>query len=117
MGKEQQKPTGPSLSQLQLWENFKQLQQQLKELKDIVSRLKEILLTGDNWHSKIVKWIGKDVFFNVNPAEDIQETGTVGKLLWADRYHIGVEIMDRQDPKIVREHLINKGHIVHIREA
>lgn len=113
MGKETKAPVGPSLSQL--WTEIKAFQQQLKDVRETVAKLKDVLLTKDNWHSKIVKWLGKDVVFCVNPAEP--EHGTLGKLLWTDRYHIGVAVADLHDSSIVREHLINKGHIVSIREA
>jgi hypothetical protein len=113
MGKDTKAPVGPSLSQL--WTEIKAFQQQLKDMREIVNKLKDVLLTKDNWHSKIVKWLDKDVVFCVNPAEPAR--GTMGKLLWTDRYHIGVAVVDPKDPNIVREHLVNKGHIVSIREA
>jgi hypothetical protein len=113
------KPNPPTVSSVgALWTEFKALQQTVRDLKEVVAKLKDVLFTQDNWHSKIVKWIGKDVFFGIDPTEGIQGAGTVGRLLWADRYHIGVAIIDDLYSKgTVREHLINKGHIIHIREA
>lgn len=120
MGKDTKPNTAAPSSLGQLWADLKTLQQTVKELKAVVDRLKDVLFTQDNWHSKIIKWIGKEVFFSVDPHELLDGKGTVGKLLWADRYHIGVEILcldGNGNRNVPKEHLVNKGHIVHIREV
>ena len=109
--------TAPTTGEKPDSKELKDLQQQVKDLRVIVNQLKDVLLTKDNWHSKIIKWIGKEVLVGVNPSNGINNIGTVGKLLWADRYHIGLEVADRDDRLIIRELLVNKGHIVFIREV
>lgn len=114
MGKDTKTPTGPSLSQMAA--ELKTLVQQFRDMREIVTTLKDILLTKDNWHSKIVKWMGKNVVVCTDHGDGFR-SGTMGKLLWADRYHIGLEASDRDDPKTSHEYLVNKGHIIWIREA
>ena len=116
MGKDT-KPTKPS-SLTQLWTDFKTLQQTVKELRSTVASLKDVLFAQDNWHSKIVKLLGKEIIFSTDPQQS--RGGLSGKLLWADRYHIGVEVLvedSHGNRNIPKEFLYNKGHIVHIREA
>lgn len=97
----------PTPSPVQLANDLKVLKQSFDQLKVTVGKLKDILQVQDNWHSRVSRWVGTEVemVVDINGHEPMK-----CKLLWTDRYNIGVEIDGR-------EKLYNKGHVVCIGPA
>jgi hypothetical protein len=89
----------------QLSSEVKILKQNYDQLRITVGKLKDILQVQDNWHSRVSRWIGSQIELAVD--HECNKTPLTCKLLWTDRYNIGVEV----DGK---ERLYNKGHVVHI---
>lgn len=96
--------TSPSSGQLQ--HELKTLRSSHEQLKTAVGKLKDILQVQDNWHSRVSKWIGK----SVEVFLDTEDDWITCKLLWTDRYNVGLQIEDKEE-------VINKGHVVRIRSA
>jgi hypothetical protein len=94
----------PSAAQLQ--GELRTLRNNYDQLRVTVGKLKDILQVQDNWHSRVSKWVGG----TVKVQSDHEPDAFVCKLLWTDRYNLGVEIDGR-------ERLYNKGHVVWIEPA
>lgn len=99
-GKRKKKTAPPSIVQLSL--DIDSLKLRLEEIRSMVARHNDILQVQDNWHSRISKLLGKKVRVVTDTGEQL-----VAKLLWTDRYSVGLEVNDV-------ERLYNKGHIVWI---
>jgi hypothetical protein len=106
-------------SSTQLQAELAALRTQVRELSKTIGILKDILQVKDNWHSHISRMIGKEVWVylvvdinNIDAIDGPQRGRLLAgvKLLWTDRYNIAVLHEGR-------ELILNKGHIVGIREA
>ena len=95
--KRQRKNTVPPITRI--WAECGSLKRKLEETRATVAKLKDILQVQDNWHSRVSTWIGKPVFVCTGNEEVLK-----GRLLWTDRYNIGVEVQGK-------ERLYNKGHV------
>jgi hypothetical protein len=103
---------GPAPTLSQLAGEVKTLRAVCDQLKATVGKLKDILQVQDNWHSRVSKWIGKEV--HISTDQDVDPIRC--KLLWTDRYNIGVRIAPRGGGE-GKERLYNKGHVVWIEPA
>ena len=99
--KQKRKSTVPPIARI--WAECGSLKKKLDDTRATVSKLKDILQVQDNWHSRVSKWIGQTVLLSVSQDDHPQTC----KLLWTDRYNIGVELAGK-------ERLYNKGHVVWI---
>lgn len=105
-GNPKKKPRAPLPSNGQLQQELKTLRSSHDQLKATVGKLKDILQVQDNWHSRVSKWINKEV-----ELFDDREEGTItGTLLWTDRYNLGLKVDGREE-------IFNKGHVVRLRLA
>lgn len=98
------RPSAPSVGQLQ--QELKTLRTSHEQLKATVGKLKDILQVQDNWHSRVSKWIGKEVQVFLDTEDD----WITCKLLWTDRYNIGLEVEGNEE-------IVNKGHVVRVRQS
>jgi len=99
----------------QLLAEIKALKKSHSQLRTTVGKLRSILQVDDNWHSHVTKWIGSVV--RIVTDSDYDDAGQIpihGILRWTDRYTIGIERVEEENPY---EEIINKGHIVRIRQA
>jgi hypothetical protein len=106
MGANDKKRRGSSPSNGQLQHELKTLRSSHEQLKATVGKLKDILQVQDNWHSRVSRWLNKQVEL----FDDREEESFKGKLLWTDRYNLGIEIDGTEE-------IFNKGHVVRIRPA
>ena len=100
------KRSNPPPSIGQVVGDLKALRNNYEQLKTTVGKLKDILQVQDNWHSRVSRWVGSSVRVETDQDHD----PILCKLLWTDRYNIGVEINGK-------ERLYNKGHVVWIEPA
>jgi len=105
---ENRKPKKPGYvpSVAQIWKEFRGLKTRVEAMAKTVSELKEMLNTTDNWHSRISNLIGKKIVFRTV----IGPEPTDGRLLYSDRYTIGIEVEGQ-------ERLYNKGQIMFVAPA
>jgi hypothetical protein len=106
-GSNQKKRRGSAVPSVgQLLQELKTLRTSHDQLKATVGKLKDILQVQDNWHSRVSKWVGHDVLVWLDTEDDF-----IGcKLLWTDRYNIGLSIDGEEE-------IVNKGHVARIRSA
>lgn len=102
---------GPTPTLSQLAGEVKTLRAVCDQLKATVGKLKDILQVQDNWHSRVSRWINKEV--HVKTDEDADPIRCT--LRWTDRYNIGVTI--NSGSSTGKERLYNKGHVVWIEPA
>jgi len=98
------RPSAPTNGQMA--HELKTLRSSHEQLKSTVGKLKDILQVQDNWHSRVSKWLKKDVEL----FDDREEESITGTLLWTDRYNLGIEVNGKEE-------IFNKGHVVRIRLA
>lgn len=103
---DKRKRSTPPPTNGQVLGELKTLRTNYEQLKTTVGKLKDILQVQDNWHSRVSRWVGKEVKIETDQDHDAVNC----KLLWTDRYNIGVEINGK-------ERLYNKGHVVWIEPA
>lgn len=89
----------------QLFHEVKALRASHEQLRAQVSKLKDILQVQDNWHSNIASWVNGNVQMLTDDGVDV-----VGKLLWTDRYNLGLEIDGEKS-------IYNKGHVIRIKRS
>lgn len=98
---------------------IKALREEIDQLRAMVRKHNDILQVQDNWHSRISRMLKKDVYIKMGGSDE----WLYGKLLWTDRYNIGVEICGsgngtRTMVEIsAHEEIINKGHIARMKLA
>jgi hypothetical protein len=97
-------PSAPTNGQL--LHELRTLRSSHEQLKATVRKLKDILQVQDNWHSRVSKWIKRDIEL----FDDREEESIRGVLLWTDRYNLGIEVDGGEE-------IFNKGHVVRIRLA
>ena len=102
---QRKKKAAPPPSIGQLVGDIKSLKKRLDDLRGTVAKHNDILQIQDNWHSRVSRWIGRQVHVDVDTGHSVD-----AKLLWTDRYNVGLEIDGA-------ERLYNKGHIVWIGPA
>jgi sRNA-binding regulator protein Hfq len=106
MGKDdKQKRRSAPMTTNQLYQELKALRVSHDQLKSTVNKHKDILNVQDNWHSSITPWLKKKVAVYMGKGVVL-----LGKLLWVDRYHIGLDIYGKKN-------ILNKGHIERVRLA
>jgi len=101
-----QKRRPPKINIGHFYNEFKNLRESVSQLKVVVHKLRDILQVDDNWHSRVKGWIGREVEF----LPDSLSEPIVGKLLYTDRYTLGVEVDGT--PRVY-----NKGKIEYLSPA
>ena len=110
-------PRVPSVPQI--WNEVRSLKQKVDQMSAALGKLKDMLNTTDNWHARISQLLGKEVMFvSESSVQIFKDSGAEaeivvpqkGKLLYADRYTVGIEV-DGQ------ERMYNKGKIEYIAPA